>query len=392
MSQRIVLIPKTALNVRQGPGIEYKVLDVVYPSDRLLPRLDFHGRLGHNGDWARVRTPSSLEGWAATWYVSLKVHARESALYLTPTTRLNVRQGPGVDFSIIDLVKPGDELTLEESGSLQLGRFGEWIAVHTPDGVEGWVAAWYVVAKLAAQDLTSTVPLRVRAGAGRHYRHLATVVPGMRLIALDPDAAGNQVGRWDTWIHLRTLDGVEGWAAAWYLRLVASYPLLVVPWVSQIDKQSEGAFDCGQASLLMLLKFYGKVNGDVTVDDLSSRVPKYTSANQLRDLAGYYEFSPKTLYIRSVDTLRALVDSGRPAVVLVDYAKLEFPDHLLSGSDQGWHWLVVVGYRDDGTFIVHDPLWLPYQRGGHGGAYLTIARNRLQNALLWQDTGQNVVY
>ncbi|MBN1284863.1 MAG: SH3 domain-containing protein [Anaerolineae bacterium] len=391
MSQQVVLTPSTALNVRQGPGIEFSVIDIVYPDDHLALSRDFQRPLGQNGDWVKVRTPHGIEGWSATWYISLALRAAESALRLTSTAHLNVRQGPGAGFPVIDLVRPGDDLALREADAIQLGRSGEWVAVRTPDGAEGWTAAWYVTAKLSSQALTPTVPLKVRAGAGREYAHLTTVVPGMRLTPLDPGAM-DKAGKPDEWVRLRTPERIDGWSAAWYLRPTDPYPLLSVPWVSQIDRDSTGAFDCGQASLLMVLKFHDKVDVGVTVDDLNKIVPKYTSATQLRELAAHYTLTLKALYTDSVDRLRAVIDKGRPAIVLVDYVKLEFPDHLLSGPDQGWHWLVVTGYKDDGTFIVHDPLWLPYQRGGRGGAYLTIERDTLQNALLWQGIEENVVY
>ncbi len=157
--------------------------------------------------------------------------------------------------------------------------------------------------------------------------------------------------------------------------------VLRVPWISQIDERSTGQNDCGQACVLMLFQYYGKANSGVTVDDLTGLRPGMTDAAGLRDLAAHFDLALTVdESFASVDSLRRLIDQGKPVAVLVNYEDLRFPPHL-SSQDQGWHWLVVVGYRGDDRFIVHDPLWRPDQRDGRGGANLTIARDMLQDAL-----------
>lgn len=157
--------------------------------------------------------------------------------------------------------------------------------------------------------------------------------------------------------------------------------ILSVPWVSQLDARSTGQNDCGQACVLMLAHAYGKVNRNMTVDDLATLRPGRTDAAALRDLAARFDLALTVdETFTGVDSLRRLIDQGKPVAVLVNYEDLHFPPHL-SSPDQGWHWLLVVGYRGDDQFIVHDPLWRPDQRDGRGGAYLRIARDTLQSAL-----------
>ena len=163
--------------------------------------------------------------------------------------------------------------------------------------------------------------------------------------------------------------------------------LLNVPWISQLDPNSTAPNDCGQAVVLMLLRFYGKVGNNVTVDDLSRIKPGKTTGADLRNLAARFGLSLVIdTTFGSVESLYAPVSRGRPVIVLVNYIDLHFPPHL-SNPDQGWHWLVIVGYDGD-TLIVHDPLWTPSQRSGKGGANLTISRQTLQNALV----GTNALY
>jgi len=156
---------------------------------------------------------------------------------------------------------------------------------------------------------------------------------------------------------------------------------LNVPYVSQIDERGLGNNDCGQASVLMLLKYYGMA-GSLTVKDLHNQTPGKTSAEQLVALAKRNALATLKVdrTLPNVDTFRAILDNGRPIILLVDYKKLMFPVHLASGVDQGLHWFVLIGYTKTG-FIVHDPLWAKIARNGKGGADLDITRETLRGAL-----------
>ncbi|WP_176556358.1 SH3 domain-containing protein [Rubellimicrobium rubrum] len=54
--------------------------------------------------------------------------------------RVNVRQGPGVDFGVIGQVDAGDMAAiLEEDGG--------WVRVRTPNGAEGWMSARFLAGR-----------------------------------------------------------------------------------------------------------------------------------------------------------------------------------------------------------------------------------------------------
>ncbi|MBN1260080.1 MAG: SH3 domain-containing protein, partial [Anaerolineae bacterium] len=60
--------------------------------------------------------------------------------------------------------------------------------------------------------------LHVRSGSGTGYESLATVANGTILTVLDSLAdLARKVEQQDQWIKVRTAEGVEGYAAAWYL-------------------------------------------------------------------------------------------------------------------------------------------------------------------------------
>lgn len=61
------------LRVRSRPGLGFSAVGQVYLSDSLVP-LETHGRtllkIGREGEWLRVRTPTGLEGFCAAWLLT----------------------------------------------------------------------------------------------------------------------------------------------------------------------------------------------------------------------------------------------------------------------------------------------------------------------------------
>jgi hypothetical protein len=177
--------------------------------------------------------------------------------------------------------------------------------------------------------------------------------------------------------------------------------MLNVPYVSQLDEDSPDPLDCGHACVLMLLKYYDNppsptILSNTTVHALVEtmrnidtrngkprRAQNLTSHIDLIALAKEFGLDIKAeIPFKKVDKIVKALDKRRPVVPLVNYKDLKFPKHLDTGDDQGWHWLVVVGYADNGdTFIVNDPLWTLDRRSGRGGAGLAISRQDLTNAL-----------
>lgn len=177
--------------------------------------------------------------------------------------------------------------------------------------------------------------------------------------------------------------------------------LLSVPWVSQLDANSTAGADCGHACVLMLLKYYDNppspdILSDTTVDNLVNlmrdidvrqgrprRAKNTTSDQDLVDLAAANGLELRAdRNFKNLDKAMAQLKKRRPVIVLVNYLDLQFPDHLQSGPDQGWYWLVIVGSSNGGnTFIVNDPLWTPQARSNRGGKELQIARATLTRAL-----------
>jgi hypothetical protein len=159
--------------------------------------------------------------------------------------------------------------------------------------------------------------------------------------------------------------------------------LLQTPWFSQLQDNGEDSSACAQACLLMLLHYYQSMpsNGLFKLEDLCAIKPNWLTAYELVSLAAKpFKLSLMPFVAGNVLSLRQYLLSGRPVMLFVNYALLDFESHLPQGEDLRTHWLLVIGYQDD-DFVLHDPLWMPLRQRGRGGAYRKVHYSTLQTAL-----------
>lgn len=160
--------------------------------------------------------------------------------------------------------------------------------------------------------------------------------------------------------------------------------ILQTPWFSQLKTNGDDSRACAQACLLMLLHFYRSIpqNSALSLEDLCAMKPDCMAARDLVSLAAKPSFNLSLMpfVLGNILSLRQYLLAGHPVMVLVNYALLDFEIHLALDEDLRNHWLLVVGYDCD-EFVLHDPLWLPNQRRGHGGAYRKVYYTTLQAAL-----------
>lgn len=144
------------LNVREGPGPGYAVVGVV-------SQWDVVDLLGRTGDlaWVNIKLPgSAVKGWISSRYIdpdvlisSLPVLMQTPPWAVVTTGTLNVRSGPGSEFTVLTTVNKGRMITL-------IGRTADnaWVQV-VANGVEGWVTTLHIkpsspVSSLPIVDIT----------------------------------------------------------------------------------------------------------------------------------------------------------------------------------------------------------------------------------------------
>jgi uncharacterized protein YraI len=219
------------VNVRSGPGAQYAIVAQLAADDEVT----VDGRDSDTGSWLRVRLEAGQRGWVPGFALLVdgeitrlpQVDARptpqgdpDSKIHIVAYGRVNVRGGPGMNYSIVGQVEVGDEADV-------IGRSNEhndWLYIRN-DNVEGWVA-FFTVTLFGDPD---RLPLLTLDGSGRSVVSEEDVVKtrfNVRLRA-QPDAAAAVLMTvpFDSTVSLmaRTDDGewlyvvykdVAGWGAA----------------------------------------------------------------------------------------------------------------------------------------------------------------------------------
>ncbi|MCA9931358.1 MAG: SH3 domain-containing protein [Anaerolineales bacterium] len=137
------VVTASALNLRTGPGIGYGVVTVVYQGHTVT-------LLGRNSSssWVKVRTSAGQEGWMNVQYLtsgtainSLPVidAATLTAVGTVNTGALNVRSGPGIEYTATAVVFQGTSI-----GLIGRNSNSSWVKVRLSNDHVGWVNAAYI--------------------------------------------------------------------------------------------------------------------------------------------------------------------------------------------------------------------------------------------------------
>lgn len=143
-----------AVHVRSGPGVAYASRAIAYEgtSVTLLAR-------DSAATWVKARLPGGLEGWIGAHLLNANVAISglpvvdagpppAAATGWVNTYALNVRSGPGVDYSVLVAIPWGTNVSL-------LGRAAHtnWVKVRLASGQEGWVNASFLDASVSIANL-----------------------------------------------------------------------------------------------------------------------------------------------------------------------------------------------------------------------------------------------
>ena len=259
----------TAKDVYSGPDFGYSKIDTVNQNQTVT-------LLGRNNDssWVYVTTPNNVTGWMTTTYLSASVPistlpvvivatatpgtATATPQVSTPTAvpanatavintgKLNVRSGPGIEYSIVTAVNYGETV-----GLLARNPESTWALIRTSQAVDGWVNVKYITPNVAISSLP-IVGTAVTATPGPQATATIagpTAVPGAAYVTASTlnvrAAAGLSYARVDqvyygntvwvngrnldtTWISLITPDGVAGWVNAKYIASNINFSTLPV--------------------------------------------------------------------------------------------------------------------------------------------------------------------
>jgi hypothetical protein len=152
---------------------------------------------------------------------------------------LNVRPTPSTRYrpvTQVALATTLDALEPPESVAAKAGREGEWLHIRTPEGVEGFVAAWYVAqcAQEATEARLQAVVFNPESGfASIRPAPVAFLPPIGRLEhrsivdVLEPhDVATAKLATEDQWLRVRSERELHGYVSTSHLRPHQSLPSL----------------------------------------------------------------------------------------------------------------------------------------------------------------------
>ncbi len=294
-----VPVPKDSIDVyvagdglafRDAPSIRGRLLKRL-PLNALLRTLEpgdqARAKVGVRGQWLHVQDSSGAQGYVAAWYVSLDVVEEEPEeppapkwseipYHLVPIADgLAVRAQPSLKGRLLRRVPLGTVFGYLESKQeveRKVGVVNEWIHIYTADGLEGYVAAWYVTRKAgappprpkasasqpAAPQQPSPAPkpapkptpkptpspsapspaepsapkpsltvFPLREGVALRTQPVISPTTLIRrlpqvmaLQVLEPeDQAKAKLGVMGQWLKVRTPGGKEGYVAAWYVEV-----------------------------------------------------------------------------------------------------------------------------------------------------------------------------
>jgi uncharacterized protein YvpB len=133
-----------------------------------------------------------------------------------------------------------------------------------------------------------------------------------------------------------------------------------IPYKSQLDTDA-GEFrnDCGPTSLAMILHAFGvEVSTNAVYRKTGAKANGYVSVSQLMRAGEAYNVPFDYFSGWTLDTLKARIKDGRPAIALVHYGEFVSikPGVSTQYNFNGPHFLVVLGYDDDNIYV-NDPLW-----------------------------------
>ena len=203
-----------SLNLRSGPGKEYSVKGYVYHNSEVT-------EISTSGEWSRVKVAATGKtGWIKTKYIDGTTQELGTGKKtVSCTSNLNLRSGPGTNYSVKGTVKDGATVKV-------LNTEDNWVKITDySTGKTGWILEKYIEVEnkwpsfeewptepeapetQSVYHVTSST-LNVRKGAGSGYAKVDTLFEGNAFKVLD--SSGN-------WLKINTFDGVSGWVSKNYV-------------------------------------------------------------------------------------------------------------------------------------------------------------------------------
>jgi SH3-like domain-containing protein len=178
-----VLVKAETLSLREKPDTKSKRLET-------LTNYDLVEIKNRQGDWAQVQSKAGKVGWVLGSYL------HTNAYVSVDNDTLNVRRGPGTNYSIVMRVSRHYPFRVVD-------RSEDWLLVSDFDGDKGWVSKKLV--SFTPYVITRLDKCNIRQGPGTESKIAFTAERGVLFRVLNER---------DGWLNIKHNDGDEGWISA----------------------------------------------------------------------------------------------------------------------------------------------------------------------------------
>lgn len=211
-----------AVNVRSGPGSSYSVLGYLSRGEQVT----ITGTV--SSGWTQIRLSGSMLGYVNSSYLTSSYSSGSSCPVVIPggtvfrvtTSALNIRSGPGTNYSVLGVLKRGDQVT-------RIGQNGKWFKISTYNGADAWVSSKYLagadggpvyVEDSGATTMYATIGVNVRSGPGTKYSIVGGLNRGDRVTKIGKSGSWAKIswGSGSAYVYAKYLQstfisGGSGW-------------------------------------------------------------------------------------------------------------------------------------------------------------------------------------
>jgi N-acetylmuramoyl-L-alanine amidase len=127
-----ITISTDSLNVREGPGLSYRVVKQVKKNESFK-------LVKEENEWIQIKLSNNLYGWVANWLVQKESGQKSNSnlsLGTITVDGLRMRNGPGLNFQTIGHLNNGVQVQVLEKNE-------NWIKISSGE-IEGWVSSEFV--------------------------------------------------------------------------------------------------------------------------------------------------------------------------------------------------------------------------------------------------------
>lgn len=206
------------LNVRSGPSTSYSIKTSV-SNGQIFKVLE------KSNNWYKIQVDGNTTGWVSGSYVEQTSEStsndnddtqkpneiEETEVNLNGKVScsiLNVRSGPGTNYSIKNSIKSGQVVII-------LSEYDGWYKIKLSNGTTGWVSSKYISKTTTYGKVSSSSSLNVRSGPSTNYSIKTSLKSGEIITITDKS---------NSWYEIKTTSNVTGWVSGQYIELTTQAP------------------------------------------------------------------------------------------------------------------------------------------------------------------------